>query len=62
MTAGQLKIVGGVLVMISLMGLGAGAGVWLAARHYRPLLDSANGKTTTCARSRFLRNSSCFDL
>lgn len=34
----------GVLVLAALLVLavGAGAGVWLAARHYRPLLDTAN--------------------
>lgn len=34
----------GVLALAALLVLavGAGAGVWLAARHYRPLLDTAN--------------------
>lgn len=30
------------LAVILLLGLGASGGVWLAARHYRPLLDTAN--------------------
>ncbi|MEA3171371.1 MAG: hypothetical protein QOI97_4319 [Pseudomonas sp.] len=30
------------LVLILLLGLGASGGVWLAARHYRPLLDTAS--------------------
>ena len=34
----------GVLVLVALLVLavGAGAGIWLAARHYRPLLDLAD--------------------
>ena len=31
----------GVLVLVAL-AVGASAGVWLAARHYRPLLDTAS--------------------
>lgn len=30
------------LAVILLLGLGTSGGVWLAARHYRPLLDTAN--------------------
>lgn len=30
------------LVVLLLLVLGTGGGVWLAARHYRPLLDTAN--------------------
>ncbi|MBC8783596.1 hypothetical protein H3U64_09715 [Pseudomonas fluorescens] len=30
-----------VLVALLVLAVGAGAGVWLAARHYRPLLDTA---------------------
>jgi hypothetical protein len=31
-----------------LVGLGGAGGVWLAAGHYRPLLDQANGAVSTC--------------
>lgn len=41
-----------VLAVILLLGLGSGGGAWLAARHYRPLLDTAstNLATTKAAR------------
>ncbi len=35
------------LAVILLLVLGAGVGVWLAARQYRPLLDVANGELAT---------------
>ncbi|WP_316251531.1 hypothetical protein [Pseudomonas fluorescens] len=35
------KLAGMVLVALLVLAVGAGAGVWLAARHYRPLLDTA---------------------
>lgn len=31
-----------VLAVLLVLAVGAGAGVWLSARHYRPLLDTAN--------------------
>ena len=36
------KLMGLGLAVILLLVSGAGAGAWLAARHYRPLLDTAN--------------------
>lgn len=41
------------LTMVLLLGLGAGSGAWLAARHYRPLLDTAN---TDLASAQSARN------
>ena len=41
------------LMVILLLVLGAGGGVWLAARHYRPLLDNAN---TNLASAQSARN------
>ncbi|ANF87126.1 hypothetical protein A7J50_3753 [Pseudomonas antarctica] len=35
------KLAGMVLAALLVLAVGAGAGVWLAARHYRPLLDTA---------------------
>ncbi|WET08613.1 hypothetical protein P3S72_19150 [Pseudomonas sp. D3] len=45
MTPAQ-KLIGLGLVTILLLVLGAGGGVWLAAGHYRPLLDTANTELT----------------
>lgn len=52
MTPAQLKVLGVGLAALLLLALGAGGGVWLAAGHYRPLLDTANGQTTTCLAAR----------
>jgi hypothetical protein len=41
-----------VLATILLLVLGAGGGVWLAARHYRPLLDTANTDLATTKSAR----------
>lgn len=38
----------GWLVVAVLIGLGAATGVWLAAGHYRPLLDAAGTDLATC--------------
>ena len=46
MTLAQ-KLAGLVLVVILLLVLGGGCGAWLAARHYRPLLDAANTNLVT---------------
>jgi len=37
---------------VLLAGLGGAGGVWLAAGHYRPLLDQANGEVSTCRAAR----------
>jgi len=37
---------------VLLAGLGGAGGVWLAAGHYRPLLDQANGEVSTCKAAR----------
>lgn len=35
-----------------LLGVGGAGGVWLAAGHYRPLLDQANKEAATCVAAR----------
>lgn len=35
-----------------LIGAGAAGGIWLAAGHYRPLLDQANKEAATCVAAR----------
>lgn len=46
------KLIGLGLAVILLLGLGAGGGVLLAARHYRPLLDAVNNDLATTKSSR----------
>lgn len=52
MTAGQRLVSAGLMVILLLL-LGAGGGVWLASRHYRPVLDIAN---TDLANARSARD------
>lgn len=40
------------LVLVLLLVLGAAGGVWLAACHYRPLLDNANTGLATTKQAR----------
>ena len=37
---------------VLLIGAGAAGGTWLAAGHYRPLLDQANKEAATCVAAR----------
>ena len=46
------KLVGLGLAAILLSFLGVGGGVWLSARHYRPLLDVSNASLTKAALAR----------
>ncbi|MBF6030846.1 hypothetical protein ICY20_24150 [Pseudomonas sp. P115] len=46
------KLIGVGLAVALLLVLGAGAGVWLAARHYRPLLEAANNDLTSTKTAR----------
>lgn len=41
-----------VLAALLLVAVGAGGGVWLAAGHYRPLLDQAGQDLTACRAAR----------
>lgn len=51
MTLAQ-KLIGLVLTVILQLVIGAGAGAWLAARHYWPLLDTANTNLATAELAR----------
>jgi len=46
------RLIGLGLVVALLLFVGAGAGVWLAAIHYRPLLDAANGDLVSAKAAR----------
>ncbi|MGY2263494.1 hypothetical protein [Pseudomonas sp. SDO5561_S422] len=46
------KLIGLGLAVILLLGLGASGGVWLTARHYRPLLDAVNTDLATTRSAR----------
>ena len=46
------KLIGLGLSVALLLVLGAGLGAWLAARHYRPLLDAANNDLTSTKTAR----------
>ncbi|MEL7937693.1 hypothetical protein [Pseudomonas delhiensis] len=46
------KAAGLVLAALLLVAVGAGGGVWLAAGHYRPLLDQAAQDLTACRAAR----------
>ena len=46
------KAAGLVLAALLLVAAGAGLGAWLAAGHYRPLLDQATQDLTTCRDAR----------
>ncbi|MCF5725021.1 hypothetical protein [Pseudomonas syringae] len=46
------KLIGLGLAVALLLLLGAGGGVWLAAGHYRPLLDVANGDLVSAKAAR----------
>lgn len=51
MTPAQ-KLAGLILAIILLVILGMGGGVWLAARHYRQILDAANTDLATARSAR----------
>lgn len=52
MTAGAWKLTGIGLALALLLALGAAGGVWLAACHYRPLLNTANTALVTAKQAR----------
>lgn len=51
MTSAQ-KLIGLGLAVALQLAIGAGVGGWLAARHYRPLLDTANTNLATAELAR----------
>ena len=52
MTPGAWKLTGMGLALALLLALGAAGGGWLAACHYRPLLDTANTGLATTKQAR----------
>ena len=52
MTPGAWKLTGMGLALALLLALGAAGGGWLAACHYRPLLDTANTGLATAKQAR----------
>ena len=52
MTPGAWKLAGMGLAVAMLLVLGAAGGAWLAACHYRPLLDTANISLATARQTR----------
>jgi hypothetical protein len=46
------RLVGITLALILMMSTGAGIGAWVAAGHYRPLLDTANRNLSTATAGR----------
>jgi len=51
-TAGTWRLTGLGLSLVLLFALGAAGGCWLADRHYRPLLDTANTDLATAKLAR----------
>ncbi|CAI3796871.1 hypothetical protein GLGCALEP_01661 [Pseudomonas sp. MM221] len=47
---GRLAVV--LMVAVLLLGVGGAGGTWLAAGHYRPLLDQANKEAAICVAAR----------
>jgi len=50
--AWRVACIGLGLILILLLAAGAAGGVWLAAQHYRPLLDAANSDLATAKSAR----------
>lgn len=46
------KLMVPILAGVLLVALSGAGGVWLAAGHYRPLLDEAHGKAASCQAAR----------
>lgn len=52
MTDLRVKLLAYGLAVALLAGIGGAVGAWLASRHYRPLLDTANAYLVTCTAAR----------
>lgn len=52
MSTAAWRLIGIALALALLLVAGAGIGVWLAADHYRPLLDTANSNLATATTGR----------
>ncbi|AJG13705.1 MULTISPECIES: hypothetical protein [Pseudomonas] len=46
------KLAGPIIAGVLLIVLGGAGGVWLSARHYRPLLDDQEAKAAQCTAAR----------
>ncbi|MFK3641923.1 hypothetical protein [Pseudomonas protegens] len=51
-SVGAWRAVGVLVVAVLVFAVGAALGAWLASRHYRPLLDAAQGDLATVKASR----------
>ena len=52
MSAGAWRVVGVLLAVVLVLVAGAALGAWLASRHYRPLLDTAQEALATAKAGR----------
>lgn len=52
MSAGAWRVVGILLAVVLVLAAGATLGAWLASRHYRPLLDTAQTDLATAKAGR----------
>lgn len=52
MSMAAWRLIGIALVLVLLLVAGTGMGIWLAAGHYRPLLDTANSELSTAKAGR----------
>lgn len=52
MSAGAWRVVGILLAVVLVLVAGAALGAWLASRHYRPLLDTAQEALATAKAGR----------
>lgn len=52
MSAGAWRMVGILLAVVLVLAAGAALGGWLASRHYRPLLDTAQADLATAKAGR----------
>ncbi|WP_339069587.1 hypothetical protein WIN67_17545 [Pseudomonas idahonensis] len=52
MSAGAWRVVGILLAVVLVLAAGAALGGWMASRHYRPLLDTAQAELATVKAGR----------
>lgn len=52
MSEATIKLIAAALLVLVLVLAGCGGGAWIAARHYRPLLDTANMNLANASAAR----------